>query len=131
MRSDEEYGEYAEPKMYSYFEELFKRPVVRDWLQWGENERRFLNQERIREFYGWMVGEPDDQGQLANPKLLEAKSIRDLGQIINDDSALAVLRTPGSTLARALARYEAEHPEDWRPILVQSQAVLAQLSPIH
>ncbi|MGH8611939.1 MAG: hypothetical protein ACREYF_07820 [Gammaproteobacteria bacterium] len=25
MKSDEEYGEYAEPKMYSYFEELFKR----------------------------------------------------------------------------------------------------------
>jgi hypothetical protein len=34
MKADEEFGENAEPKMYSYFEEIFKRPNVRAWLAW-------------------------------------------------------------------------------------------------
>jgi len=32
MRADEEYGEFAEPSLYSYFEEVFKRRNVRDYL---------------------------------------------------------------------------------------------------
>ena len=29
LGADEEYGEYAEPRLYSFFEEVFKRPNVR------------------------------------------------------------------------------------------------------
>lgn len=129
MQQDEEFGEYAEPKKYSYFEEVFKRPDVRDWLQWSDTERKFTNQNRVRELYSWMLGEPNDEGELGEPKLPEAKSVRDLGAIINDESAMAVFRSQGGTLTRALARYETEHPEDWKPIILQAQTVLASLAP--
>jgi len=129
MLHDEEYGEYAEPRMYSYFEEVFKRPVVRDWLQWNDTERGFQNQGLLHEFYGWIVGEPDEQGELSSPKLPQARSIRELGQIIDDESAMAVFRSPTGSLSRALARYEAEHPEDWKPTILQATSQLASLSP--
>jgi hypothetical protein len=128
MSNDEEYGEYVEPKMYSYFEEVFKRPNVRDWLAWSDAERRFINQNHLKEYYSWMLGEITDDGDLGEPKLPEAKSIRELGAIIDDESAMAVFRSSGGNLARALARYEAEHPEDWKPIILQAQTVLASLS---
>jgi len=129
MTEDEEFGEHADPKLYSYFEEVFKRPNVRDWLQWSDNDRRFTNKAHLREFYGWMFGELSDDGGLGDPKLPEAKSIRDLGTIIDNDSAMAVFRAQDGTLTRALARYEAEHPEDWKPIINQAESVLASLSP--
>ncbi len=129
MRSDEEFGEYAEPKMYSYFEEIFKKPDVRIWLGWDDNERQFTDSARLREMYSWIIGEPDDEGNLRDPKLPEAKSIRELSAILNDDAALSVFRSPNGTLARALARYEADHPEDWQPIINKAELILANLSP--
>jgi hypothetical protein len=66
MTGDEEFGEYADPRRYSYFEEVFKRANVRDWLGWSDNDRHFTNASRLREFYSWMVGEPGDEVQMGS-----------------------------------------------------------------
>lgn len=129
MRADEEFGEYSEPTLYSYFEEVFKRPNVRDWLAWSDEKRCFTERQRVRDFYGWMIGEPNENGELGEPKLPEAKSVRDFGVIVDDPGALAVFRSPAGNLTRALARFEAEHPQEWLPSVTAAQTVLANLSP--
>jgi hypothetical protein len=129
MRKDEEFGEYAEPRLYSYFEEIFKKPDIRTWLEWDDNERKFKNAAHLREMYSWIIGEPDDNGNLQDPKLPEAKSIRELSSILNDEAALAVFRSPHGTLTRALARYEADHPEDWHPTILKAESILGNLPP--
>jgi hypothetical protein len=129
MRADEEYGEHAEPSLYSYFEEVFKRANIRDWLRWNDSERRFTDAQRVHEFYSWAIGEPSEGGELGEPKLPEAKSVRDLGTIIDDPGAMAVFRSPGGSLARALARFEAEHPQEWATAVANADAVLTALSP--
>lgn len=128
MKKDEEYGEHAEPRLYSYFEEVFKRPNVRDWLEWSDEDQKFINGERLREFFGWMKGEKREDGELENPKLPEAKSIRELGEFIDDVKALAVFRSSEGSLSRALAKFESEHPEQWSPALTNCESVLAALS---
>ncbi len=125
MKNDEEFGDHAEPKMYTFFDEVFKRPNVRDWLEWSDERERFLAKEHLSEFYGWMV--PGEDG--AAPKLPESRSIRELGQIITDESALDILRSPDGTLSRALARYEIDHPADWYPKIVAATAALKSLTP--
>ena len=125
MKSDEEFGEFAEPKMYSYFEEIFKRPNVRNWLDWSDEKERFCAEERLREFYSWMI----PQGEDAARKLPEAKSVRELSEILGDESALNILRTPEGTLNRALARYEVDHPEDWYPKVLAAAAAVKSLTP--
>jgi hypothetical protein len=129
MREDEEYGEFAEPGLYSYFEEVFKRGNVRDWLAWSDDHRKFTNTERLNEFYGWMVGEPNDAGEVGEKKLPEAKSVRILGEIIEDQGAMMVLRSSGGSLTRAKARFEAEHPQEWVPTVSSAENILASLSP--
>lgn len=126
MKRDEEFGDYADPKMYSYFEEVQKRPAVRDWLSWSDEAEQFTNEERVKEFYSWITPSPDDQGP---PKLSEARSVRELAQVISDDAALAILRSPEGTLSRALAKYEADHPEDWFPKIVAAISSLKSLTP--
>lgn len=126
MKRDEEFGEFAEPKMYSFFEEIFKRPAVKNWLGWSDEADLFTAQDRLHEFYSWIVPGADDSGPA---KLPEAKSVRDLALIIEDDSAMGILRSQEGSLARAIARYEVEHPEDWFPKISAAMAALKSLTP--
>lgn len=126
MKEDEEFGESAQPKMYSYFEEVFKQAVVRNWLDWNDEIERFSRTDNVKEFYSWIVPHGDD-GESA--KLSEAKSVRALSQIIGDDAALTILRSTDGTLPRALARYEMDHPEDWYPKVVAANTAIKSLTP--
>jgi hypothetical protein len=125
MKSDEEFGEHAEPKMYSYFEEVFKRTNLRNWMDWSDEKERFCAEERIREFYSWMI----PQGEDDKVKLPESKSVRELSEILSDENALNILRLPEGTLSRALARYEVDHPEDWYPKIMAATAAIKSLTP--
>ncbi len=127
MKADEEFGDYAEPKMYSYFEEVLKRPNVKAWLEWSDDKECFVNETRLTEFYSWIV--PDQEESSATPKLPEAKSVRELSQIIEDENALNILRGADGSLARALARYEVDHPEDWFPKITSAIGALKSLTP--
>jgi hypothetical protein len=128
MSKDEEYEEYADPKLYSYFEEVLKRPTVKNWLGWKDEAKKFTNEEHLQEFYGWMVGEADEEGGRLDPKLPEAKSVRELATVLEDVAAMSAFRAPDGTLSKALARYQAEHPTDWLPTVLSAEAVLASLS---
>lgn len=126
MKSDEEFGEYAEPRMYSYFEEVFKRANLKTWLQWNDDQEQFCADEQVHEFYSWMVPQGEDSKEA---KLPESKSVRELSQILSDENALNILRTPDGTLSRALARFEVDHPEDWYPKVVAATAAIKSLTP--
>jgi hypothetical protein len=126
MRSDDEFGEFAAPKMYSYFEEVFKRPDVKLWLDWSDDSGKFINDEHLVEFYGWIASTDDEDG---SPKLPEAKSVRDLGVIIKDEQALNVFRLPDGSLSRALAKYDVDHPEDWLPKVLAATSAVQGLTP--
>jgi hypothetical protein len=118
--------------MYSYFEEVFKRPNVRDWLAWSDNDGRFINTQRLREFYGWIVGETDpdeEDGERREPKFTEAKNVRDLSRFIDDEAALAIFRSPEGSLTRALSRYDSEHQQEWQGSIASATATLASLTP--
>jgi hypothetical protein len=125
MRNDEEYGESATPKMYSYFEEVLKKPTIRQWLGWNDNTEKFENNEELLEFYSWIV--PSENNE--SPKLSEALKVRDLGKIIQDDNAMRDFRSPDGTLLHALVKYQAEHPEEWSPKILAANSALKSLTP--
>jgi hypothetical protein len=129
MGKDEEYQEFAEPKLYSYFEEVFKRPNVREWLGWADDQQKFTKDKELREFYGWMKGELKDDGELGDPKLPEAKAVRDLSKIIEDPKALAVFRSTEGSLTHALARLEADNPIEFVSIVAACESALRSLPP--
>jgi hypothetical protein len=127
MKANDEYGEATEPRMYSYFEEIFKRPDVKNWLAWSDETEAFIQTDRLNEFYGWIV--PSGEDGSGQPKLPEAKDVRDLASIVTDESALSVLRGPDGSMSRALARYQVDHPEDWFPKVMAATAALKTLTP--
>jgi hypothetical protein len=129
MINDEEYKEYAQPRLYSYFEEALRKANVKDWLGWNDIERKFTHEDHIQEFYSWMIPETNDNGETSLPKLPEAKSVRELSRFIEDARAMAAFRATDGSLSRANAIFESEHKEDWLPMIASAKAVLLSLSP--
>ena len=125
MKNDEEFGEHAVPRMYSYFEEVFKRPNVRSWLDWSDDAEGFTAEDHAKEFYSWII--PGDDGQ--SPKLPESKSVREWSEILADESAMNILRSPEGTLSRAVLRFEVDHPEDWYPKVTAAASAVNSLTP--
>ncbi|MBF0339073.1 MAG: hypothetical protein HQL05_14740 [Nitrospirae bacterium] len=129
MKSDDEYGEYAEPKKYSYFEEIFKRPNLRDWLGWDDDQKKFVNSNRLIELYSWIVDEKNEDGDISEAKIPMAINLRELSKFIDDENVLNIFRGPGGSLIKALAKYEVEHPQDWHPIISKCESVLTGFTP--
>ncbi|TAJ94085.1 MAG: hypothetical protein EPO31_07885 [Gammaproteobacteria bacterium] len=125
MKTNEEFGDYADPKMFSYFEEVFKRPNVRSWLGWDDNAGIFQNTINLEEFYSWITPSEDQE----EPKIPRAIAVRDLGAFIEDETALAVFRSKEGSLARALARYQLDHPADWFPTITAATTAVSSLTP--
>ena len=71
----------------------------------------------------------EDEETRSEPKLLEAKSIRELSKFIDDENAIAYFRSSGGTLQNALSHYQAKHPEDWRGAIANAESILGSLTP--
>jgi hypothetical protein len=123
MKNNEEYGEFATPKLYSYFDEALNKATIKKWLDWNDTSNQFENNERLLEFYSWIV--PSEENEV---KLPETSNVRDLGKIIEDDNAMQTFRSPNGTLVRALAKYEVDHPEEWSPKISAANLALKSLS---
>jgi len=76
-----------------------------------------------------MKGEKTDDGELGQPKLPEARSIRELSRVLEDPKGLAVFRSSDGDLPRALARVEADHQIEFAPTVLMCETILGSLSP--
>jgi hypothetical protein len=115
MSEDEEYGEFAAPDLYAYFDELVKRPSVRNWIGWDNETYKFTDEERAREFFSWIA--PDEELD-DEPRISTSGDVRQLDSVLGSDAALGVLNTPGNTLSEALvlAAPEPLVPEWRKPV---------------
>lgn len=125
MKDDEEYGEHSNTRMYSYFEEALKQKGIREWLSWSDDHEGFTDESNLKEFYSWIIPLDSD----SNPKLPEAKSIRDLAKIFGDKKAFEVFRTQEGSLVQALAKFENDHPDEWAPKIVAAADAIRALTP--
>ncbi len=122
LREDEEYGDFAKPSMFSYFEEVMKSPSLRDdFLGWDRDTWEFTRVENLRLFYSWIFPE---EGQ--EPKIARGAEVRDLAKVVADPGALDEFRKPGVSLAQALSMTEEMRQQDWeRPLRKAVEALNA------
>jgi hypothetical protein len=113
LQGDDEYGEFAKPSMFSYFEEVMKSPSLRDsFLSWNTTSQEFSNVENLKMFYSWIF---PDEGQEA--KITRGAEIRDLAKIVSDEEALEEFKKPHVSLPQALSMTDEMRRQDWeRPL---------------
>jgi len=114
MQEDEEFTGEARPELYAIFHEAVSLPVVRSWIGWdGE---AFVPGETLHAFYGLISEAPGEDGGDPQPAKIKTYSeVRDLRNILPDESALAALLDPAKSLLEAAALAEQDRlTSDWR-----------------
>jgi len=54
FKEDDEYWEYAKNNHFSIFEEILKKPVLKEYFGWNDSEQKFKNENNIKMFYDWI-----------------------------------------------------------------------------
>lgn len=129
MKADPDYGEFVNPKMFTFFEEIFKTSKLhKEWLNWNDEDGVFQNEENRKVFYGWIVGEEQD-GERQAPKISDSREVRHLVGLMEDQVQFKrFCETPGLRLEDALKGVVGPGPQvDWRAILNSNLHALQQV----
>ena len=132
MKDDEEYGEYATTDKYSYFEEIIRKPYLRDeWLEWSDKDGKFLNKENLNLLYSWIIPSEELGGQ---PKIPMAIKLRELPDILQNAEIYNYFLNPNVDIDAAIARLRSIRSMhlvhiDWREELRRIESCLLYTSP--
>ncbi|MBC8321593.1 MAG: ParB N-terminal domain-containing protein [Bacteroidetes bacterium] len=86
FKEDEEFNEAWKLSHFSHFDELIKKPALRNYFGWDDDNFLFNNLERIRRFYDWLT--PDENGKTT---FGDHKDVRKLAELITDNMVLNYL----------------------------------------
>ncbi|MBS7545734.1 hypothetical protein [Ancylobacter oerskovii] len=112
MEKDDEFGEYAAPKLYSFFHEAVSQPKVREWLKFSDTSYMAEDADARRVFYELLSPRETVDGRQA-PKLQNAnQQVRQLKDIVDKPIPLKILSDPERSFSEAVRAAEAELPTD-------------------
>jgi len=86
FKLDEDYAGKWKPSFFSHFDEVLKKPALREFFAFNSDTFRFDNIENLKRFYEWLV--PDEEG---NSTIGDAHNVRHLSELIDDKVALNYL----------------------------------------
>lgn len=96
-----DYGDEFKTNMYSIFEEIIKKPIIKEWIGFDDYTYKISNNSNLQRLFTWISPEiitqfDEDMQQNANietkePIITKALEIRTLAEFINDDLAIKKL----------------------------------------
>lgn len=86
FKTDEEYTSKWKPSFFSHFDEVLKKPALRNYLGFNDETFRFDNISNLKRFYDWIS--PDEDGKVT---ISDAHNVRRLSELIDDKTALNYL----------------------------------------
>lgn len=122
MEEDEEYSEFAEPRLYAFFHEAVSQPKVREWLGFNDQTYKAENEDARRLFFELMSPREVEDEKLP-PKLTSAnQQVRLLKDIVSKPHPLEVLADPDKTFEDAVKAAQADVVEDDEGVVERSLA---------
>ncbi|HEX9986058.1 MAG TPA: hypothetical protein VGF69_22545 [Thermoanaerobaculia bacterium] len=123
MEDDDEFGEFASPRLYSFFHEAVSQPKVREWLKFSDTTYRAEDGDARRAFYELLSPRSID-GATMPPKLQNAnRQVRLLKDIVDKPVPLKVLTDPEESFEAAVKAADSEEITDETGVLEHSLGV--------
>ena len=123
MEEDDEFGEFASPRLYSFFHEAVSQPKVRDWLKFSDSSNTSEDEGARRAFYELLSPRSVD-GDSLPPKLQNAnRQVRQLKDIVDKPVPLKILLDPEKSFDDAVRAAESEEVDDETGVLEHSLGV--------
>ncbi|MBL0702624.1 MAG: AAA family ATPase, partial [Sulfurospirillum sp.] len=90
-----DYGDQFESDNYSLFEEIVKKPNIKEWLEWDDDYYEANNQNNLERLFSWISKtqeikneDNEEEHEEYEPIISKSVEIRDLAIFIKDDNAL-------------------------------------------
>jgi len=105
-----DYGDQFESSKYGMFEEIIKKPIIKEWLSWNDDNYLAENRINLGRLFSWISktevldSENDDhenEYEELEPIITKSLEIRDLALFIDNENALEVMEKEKS-LAQGL-----------------------------
>jgi hypothetical protein len=126
MEEDDEFGEFAAPRLYAFFHEAVSQPKVREWLAYSDQTFKAEDDEARRIFYE-LLSPREVNGERQAAKLQNAnQQVRQLKDIVGKPVPLKILADPERSFVDAVRSAEAETPADEKGVLEHSLGVALQ-----
>lgn len=109
---ESEFGDQFISDMYSLFVEIVKKPILREWLDWDDDNYKTRNYVRLQRLFSWISKieeltdgdnelsseeeEVIEENNSRDPIITKSHEIRDLVLFINDENALNEMENKGS-----------------------------------
>lgn len=113
-RSD--YGDQFKSNDYSIFEEISKRPSIKEWIGWDDNSYLATNYNNLQRLFSWIskteeLDEDEGENKEIEPIISKSVEIRDLALFIKNENALSIMEDKRSVSRALLASGEIERKE--------------------
>lgn len=123
MEDDDEFGEYASPRLYSFFHEAVSQPKVREWLKFSDQSYSAEDPDARKAFYELLSPRIVD-GERLQPKLQNAnRQVRLLKDIVDKPIPLKILNDPERSFEDAVRAADEETVLDDTELLERSLGV--------
>jgi hypothetical protein len=123
MEEDEEFSEFAEPRLYVFFHEAVSQPKVREWLGFNDETYKAENVEARRLFFE-LLSPREVEGEKKAAKLTSAnQQVRQLKDIVSKQYPLEVLADPDKSFDDAVRAAQADVVEDDEGVVERSLAI--------
>lgn len=119
MEDDDEFGEFANPRLYAFFHEAVSQPKVRDWLKFSDDSYSAEDESARRDFYELLSPRSID-GDILPPKLQNNRQVRQLKDIVDKIVPLKILIDPEKSFEDAVKSAEGETVGDTTGLLEHS-----------
>ena len=110
---ESDYGDQFTSDMYSIFEEIIKRPSIKEWIGWDDDFKKAQNNINLERLFSWLSKEEirdDDLDELGNEIvrtrdriITKAFDVRELGTFIEDPKAIDEMEKSGNINAGYLS----------------------------
>lgn len=122
MEADEEFGEFATPRLYAFFHEAVSQPRLREWLKFSDTTFRAEDANARRAFYE-LLSPRNVDGEILPPKVSNIRQIRQLKDIVDKPLPLKILLDPEKSFDEAIKNAESETVQDETGLLEHSIGV--------
>ena len=91
-----DYGDQFENEQYAIFEEIVRTPIMREWIDWNDDDYQAENSIHLERLFNWIstVEAGDDEEKAphkAEPIITKSAEIRELKIFINEENALEIM----------------------------------------
>lgn len=112
-----DYGDQFKSNDYSIFEEIIKRPNIKDWIGWDDNNYQATNYHNLQRLFSWiskteeLTEEDYEEYVEIEPIISKSVEIRDLAIFIKNEKAISEMEKTKSVSRGLIASGEVERQQ--------------------